>query len=220
MRPRPRRGTERIGLHAPAALEFGRFRRHFPSTAMKEPTTPLPPLWRQLTWWALAFPVVMIVAMARHDVYLLNWIYVLSGALWTGADLFMGFILGPVLRALDLRSRTALIAYLVPRTLLYFPMVSLTAGTAGWFLADWFGYTTSASPMFLLVVISLALVAVMTVMGLVFLLPNSVRIWMELRRPEPDRERIVRINRINIWLAGTQGVLQIAIILVMAKYVS
>ncbi len=187
---------------------------------MTEPTTPLLPLWRQLTWWALAFPVVMIVAIARHDVYLLNWVHVLSGSLWTGADLFMGFILGPVLRALDMRSRTALIAYLVPRTLLYFPMVSITAGTAGWFLVNWFDYTTSASPMYQLVVISLALVAVMTVMGLGFLLPNSLRIWNELRRPEPDRERIVRINRINIWLAGTQGVLQVAIILVMAKYVS
>jgi uncharacterized membrane protein len=178
------------------------------------------PLWRQLSWWALAFPVVMIVAIARHNIYLLNWIHVLSGSLWTGADLFMGFILGPVLRLLDPRSRTALIAYLVPRTLLYFPMVSLTAGTTGWFLVDWFGYTTPASPAYPLVIVSLALVAVMTVMGLGFLLPNSLRIWKELRQSTPDRERIVRINRINIWLAGSQGVLQVAIILVMAKYVS
>jgi len=183
-------------------------------------TSPLLPLWRQLTWWTLAFPLVMIVAVARHDVFLLNWIHVLSGALWTGADLFMGFILGPVLRMLDMRARTALIAYLVPRTLLYFPMVSLTAGTAGWFLVDWFGFTNSASPMFHLTVMSLVMVAVMTVMGLGFLLPNSLRIWSELRRPEPDRERIVRINGINIWLAGTQGLLQIAIIIVMAKFVT
>ena len=46
---------------------------------------PLRPLWRQLTWWTLAFPVVMIVAIARHDTFLLNWIHLLSGALWTGA---------------------------------------------------------------------------------------------------------------------------------------
>ena len=187
--------------------------------SISEPTKAVRPLWRQLTWWSVAFPVVMIFAIAQRDVYLLNWIHVLSGALWTGADLFMGFILGPVLRALDIRSRTALIAYLVPRTLLYFPMVALTAGTAGWFLADWFGYTTPGSPMFGMVVLSLTLVGAMTVMGIGFLLPNSLRIWTELRRPEPNRERIVRINRINIWLAGTQGVLQIAIILVMAKYV-
>ncbi len=193
---------------------------HFMASPLTAATPSVRPLWRQLTWWTLAFPLVMIVAIARHDVYLLNWIHVLSGALWTGADLFMGFILGPVLRKLDMRARTALIAYLVPRTLLYFPMVSLTAGTTGWFLVDWFGFTTSASPMYHLVLISLALVAVMTVMGLGFLLPNSLRIWRELRRPEPNRDRIVRINRINIWLAGMQGLLQIAIILVMAKYVS
>jgi uncharacterized membrane protein len=183
-------------------------------------TKPARPLLHQLTWWTLAFPVVMIVAIARHDVFLLNWIHVLSGALWTGADLFMGFLLGPVLRRLDMPARTALIAYLVPRTLLYFPMVSLTAGTSGWFLVDWLGYTLSESPMYRLTLISLVLVAVMTVQGLGFLLPNSLRIWSELRRPEPDRERIVRINGINIWLAGMQGVLQIATIFVMAQYVS
>jgi hypothetical protein len=99
-------------------------------------------------------------------------------------------------------------------------MVSLTAGTTGWFLADWLGFITSAGSVYYLVLLSLVLVAVMTVMGLGFLLPNSLRIWKELRRPEPDRERIVRINRINLWLAGTQGLLQIAIIFVMAKYVS
>src|SRR3974390_1353275 len=176
-------------------------------------TKPLRPLWHQLTWWTLAFPVVMIVAIARHDIFLLNWIHVLSGALWTGADLFMGFILGPVLRSMDIASRTALIAYLVPRTLLYFPIVSLTAGTTGWFLVDWFGFVDPENSMYHLFVVSLALVSVMSILGLGFLLPNSVRIWLELCRPEPDRTRIVRINRINIWLAGTQGVLQIVIIL-------
>jgi len=130
------------------------------------------------------------------------------------------FILGPVLRRLDMQARTAVIAYLVPRTLLDFPMVSLTAGTAGWFLADWLGFAEPASPMFYLTLISLTLVAVMTIIGLGFLLPNSLRIWRELRQSEPDRERIVRINKINIWLAGTQGLLQIVIIVVMAKYVS
>jgi hypothetical protein len=74
--------------------------------------------------------------------------------------------------------------------------------------------------MYRLTLISLVLVAVMTVQGLGFLLPNSLRIWSELRRSEPDRERIVRINAINIWLAAMQGVLQIATIFVMAKYVS
>ncbi len=186
---------------------------------MNEQTTSVPALWRQLTWWSLAIPMVMIVALAQHNLYLLNWIHVLSGVLWTGADLFMGFILGPVLRALDIRSRTAVISYLVPRTLLYFPMVSLTTGTSGWFLANWLGFTAAASPSHYLVIIALVLVTSMTILGMGFLLPNSLRIWVELRRPEPDRDRIVWINRINIRLSGAQGILQIAIILVMARFV-
>lgn len=178
----------------------------------------MPPLWRQLTWWTLAFPLVMIIAMAIQSVYLLNWVHVLSGVLWTGADLFMGFIIGPVLRALDLRTRTAVIAYLVPRTLLYFPIVALTAGTAGWTLATWLGFMDPDSPMYSWSLVSLGLVLIMTVIGLAVLLPNNVRIWMELRRPSPDRERISRINRVNIWLTGAQGVMQVLMILIMAHF--
>lgn len=181
--------------------------------------TLMKPLSRQLTWWALAFPIVMVVALVRHDLYLLNLIHVLSGALWTGADLFMGFVLGPVLRVLEIRVRTAVIAYLVPRTLLYFPMVALTTGTAGWFLANWLGFLSSANSRYEWIIAALVLVAVMTVLGLGFLLPNSLRIWFELRKAAPDLERIVRINRINIWLSGSQGVMQIAIIAVMARLV-
>src|SRR3954471_3561152 len=90
---------------------------------------PMEPLWRQLTWWVLLFPGAMLVAMAVDSVYLLNWVHVLSGVLWTGADLFMGFIVGPVLRSLDVPSRTRVVAFLTPRTLLYFPAVAVTAGT-------------------------------------------------------------------------------------------
>jgi uncharacterized membrane protein len=177
------------------------------------------PLWRQMTWWTLAFPGVMLVAIAQHNVSLLNWIHVLAGALWTGADLFMGFILGPVFRRLEISARTAVVGFLVPRTLLYFPMVSLTAATAGWYLASWLGFTNPENPLHSEILVALALVTVMAVVGLGFLLPNSLRIWFELRRAEPDRQRIVRLNRINIWLAGGQGVMQVAMFVVMARLV-
>ncbi|MHB8151916.1 MAG: hypothetical protein ACYDGW_10175 [Vulcanimicrobiaceae bacterium] len=189
------------------------------ATAEVQPLFSPLPLHRQLMWWTVAFPVVMIVALVERSFYLLNWIHVLSGALWTGADLFMGFVLGPVLRSLDMRARTAVIAYLVPRTLLYFPMVSLTTGTAGWLLASWLGFLVPGHAQFSWAIAALALVTVMTIQGLGVMLPNSLRIWSELRRPEPDRERIVRLNRTNIVLAGVQGVMQVVIIVVMAHFV-
>src|SRR5258708_12366343 len=100
--------------------------------------------------------------MALDSLYLLNWVHVLSGVLWTGADLFMGFILGPVLRSLQPQVRTAVIAYLTPRTLLYFPVVSLTAGTAGWALAARLGYNTPFPPSSSFAILSLALVLLLT----------------------------------------------------------
>ena len=177
------------------------------------------PLVRQLTWWALAFPATLLTALAAHSLYLLNWIHVLSGALWPGADLFMGFLLGPVLRRLEPSARTAVIAYLVPRTLLFFPMISLTAGTAGWFLAVKLGFMAVGSPLRPWVIIALAMVLVMTLIGLGILLPNSFRIWREITHPIPNRERIVRLNGINLRLAGLQGLMQVTIILVMAHFV-
>jgi hypothetical protein len=173
------------------------------------------PLVRQLTWWTLIFPAIMIVALARHDLRLLNWIHVLSGVLWTGADIFMGFILGPVLRQLAVPARTAVIAYLVPRTLLYFPAISLTTSTAGWYLASWLGLASSGNAQFPWVIAALVLITLMTILGLGLLLPNSLRIWLELQKPEPNRDLIVGLNRYNIIIAGSQGVMQVAIIVVM-----
>ena len=64
---------------------------------------------RSLALAALAI-AVMIAAINGDSIWFLNFIHVLAGILWTGIDLFMGLIVGPVLRRLDLRARRALIA--------------------------------------------------------------------------------------------------------------
>lgn len=46
-------------------------------------------------------------------------------------------------------------------------------------------------------------------------MPNSLRIFIELAKPT-DRAKIARLNGINVRIAGVQGVMQIAIILIMA----
>ncbi len=177
------------------------------------------PLARQLTWWSLAFPVVLIVALATANFALLNWIHVLSGTLWTGADIFMGFMLGPVMRRLAPPQRGAVIAYLVPRTLLYFPAVSFTTSIGGWCLAAKLGYLMPSAPQFAWAVAALVIVTLLTIQGLGVFLPNSIRMWLELRKPEPNRDLIGRLARINFTLAGVQGMLQVAIIVVMSRFV-
>jgi hypothetical protein len=174
------------------------------------------PLVRQLTWWVLAFPAAMVVALATRDLYLLDFTHVMAGALWTGTDIFMGFFVGPILRRLTPEQRKAVIGWLVPRTLLYLPVLAVTTGTAGWYMANWLDMLAPSSPDRPWVIGALVIIAILTVQGLGILLPNSLRTYRELHRPVPDLERVFRLNRRNNSLAGVQGVFQVLIILVMA----
>jgi hypothetical protein len=183
------------------------------------PALTAPPLWKQMTWWVLILPIVLFVALAINSNYLLNYTHVLAGALWTGADLFLGFIIGPVMRQLSPEHRRAVVRYLVPKTLLYMPVVSFTTGTAGWFLANRFGFLIEGHPNRPWIFVALTIVTILTIQGLGILLPNNIRIYRELQKAQPNLSRIFRLNRINIVTSGIQGVMQVAIILVMARLV-
>ena len=69
------------------------------------------------------------------NLWLLNFVHVFSSLLWTGIDLFMGFVLGPILKRVDLPVRREIVRRLTPRTLFLMPTVSIISGTTGWFLA-------------------------------------------------------------------------------------
>jgi hypothetical protein len=176
------------------------------------------PLRRQITWWVLVLPAAMIVALATGNLDLLDYTHVLSGALWTGADLLLGFIIGPVIRRLTPEQRKAVVQYLTPRTLLYMPVVALTTGTAGWYLANRLGFWP-ASPDRDWIIAALVVTTILAVQGLGVILPNNVRILRELQREEPNTDRISRLNRTNLVLAGVQGALQVLIIFIMAHLV-
>jgi len=53
--------------------------------------------WHHLGYAVVALGV-MAVAIASHDHWFLNFVHVICGVLWTGIDLFMGFVIGPILR--------------------------------------------------------------------------------------------------------------------------
>src|SRR3974390_54018 len=126
--------------------------------------------WRYL-WLALAGIAVMVAAVMIGNLWFLDFVHVLSSLLWTGIDLFMGFVLGPILRRMDLSVRREVARRLTPRTLFLMPTVSIISGTTGWFLAVKLGYTALSWPSFGWVAAALFLVALMTIQGLGFLTP-------------------------------------------------
>ncbi|MGZ3292110.1 MAG: hypothetical protein ACXU9D_02405 [Xanthobacteraceae bacterium] len=149
---------------------------------------------------------------------MLNFVHVMCGGLWTGIDLFMGFVIGPILRRLPLEARRAVIAALVPRTLFLMPTLSIITATSGWFLAERTGFLDLNYPEFWWVVASLVIVAVLTVQGLGYLLPANLRIYFELQKPTPDLAIVARWMRVYFGVVASQGAMQIAIIVVMARF--
>jgi hypothetical protein len=57
-----------------------------------------------------------------------DWVHVTFGTLWTGIDLFVGFVVGPVLRTLPVATRRAVLNGLIPRTLMLMPKRFLLKG--------------------------------------------------------------------------------------------
>jgi uncharacterized membrane protein len=173
--------------------------------------------WSYL-WYAVAAIAAMIAAVVVRNLWLLNFIHVFSSLLWTGIDLFMGFVLGPILRSVDLPIRREIAKRLTPRTLFMMPALSIISGTTGWFLAVELGYTAVAWPAYGWIVAALALITLMTIQGLGFLTPVNVLVCLELQKENPDLKKISRWMRWYFFAVACQGVMQIAIIVVMTHF--
>ncbi len=174
---------------------------------------------RNLFWVALAF-FVLVAAIAADDRWVLNFLHVMCGVMWTGIDLFMGFVIGPIMRRLPPEARRAMILRLMPKTLFLLPTLAILTGTAGWFHARQLGFLALPWPQYGWVLAALVIVAVLTVQGLGVLLPTNLLVYWEMRRPAPDLARIGRLMRRYVYAVALQGLLQVAIIVVMAKFVT
>jgi uncharacterized membrane protein len=170
--------------------------------------------------YALVALGVMVAAIVSHDRWFLNFVHVMCGVMWTGIDLFMGFIVGPILRRIDVAARREVIVRLVPRTLFLMPTLAIITGTSGWYLAKDLGYLDLPWPQFGWVAAALALVTLMTIQGTGYLLPTNLRVCLELRKPAPDGDKIGRMMKSFFFAVACQGTMQVVTIVIMARFVS
>lgn len=172
--------------------------------------------------WYLVAAVLSLAAMTAailgSSLWLLDFVHVMAGVLWTGIDLFMGFVVGPVLRRASVDTRRAMIAGIIPRTLVLMPTLSVITSTSGWFLAVRMGYLDLGYPQFFWVIAALAIVTVLTVQGLGYLLPTNLRLYFEIRKAAADHNKISRWMRAYVRVVAVQGCMQVAIIVVMARF--
>jgi hypothetical protein len=178
---------------------------------------PAPIDWSNLYWVAGAL-VATIGVIASGNLWALNFLHVAAGLLWTGIDLFMGFVIGPALRRTPFEVRRAVMTQLTPRTMFLLPTISVITGTTGWYLARDLGYLATPYPAYWWVVASLVVITVLTIQGLGILLPTQIRVYLELSKHEPDRERIARMSASYFYIIAIQGLMQVAIIAIMARF--
>jgi uncharacterized membrane protein len=175
--------------------------------------------WHYL-WYAAAAILVMIAAIMSHERWFLNFVHVICGVMWTGIDLFMGFIVGPILKRIDIAARREIIVRLVPKTLFLMPTLAIITGTSGWYLAKDLGYLDLGWPEYGWVAAALALVVLMTIQGTGYLLPTNLRVCFELRKANPDIPKINRMMSGFFFAVACQGTMQVMTIVIMAKFVS
>jgi hypothetical protein len=173
--------------------------------------------WRY-SWIFVAGIALLIYALNSPSNWLLNWVHVFFGLAWTGIDLFMGFILGPILRRLEPDLRRIISTELSARFFFIFPMISTVTPTAGWELARRLGYLDLPYPQYWWIVATLVIVSILAFQGICLLMPLNLRTLWEMRKPEPDMHLIGRLMRAYLAISGIQGVLQLAIIVVMTRY--
>jgi len=190
------------------------------ATAAATAVQPVPLIRLRYLWYVAAALAVMVAAIVVGNLWFLNWVHVMSGVLWTGIDLFMGFVIGPILRRVDVPVRKAILTRLTPVTLFLLPTLSIVTGTAGWFLAVDLGLTRLPWPQFDWIAAALVLVALMTIQGIGYLLPTSLRICLELQKQQPDGAWIGRTMSRFYYVVASQGAMQVAIIVVMARLVT
>ena len=160
----------------------------------------------------------LIIAIATANFILLNYVHIFTSILWTGTDIFMAFLLGPVLRKVSLSTRKELISWLMPKMVFYMPTVASVTTTAGYFLALKMDLITTQAPIAYWLIAVLIIVAAMLIQGLGLLLPTNLRVYYELRKPDPDMTKIQRLMRIYVKVVAIQAIFQFIIIFIMVHF--
>lgn len=90
---------------------------------------------------AVVVPVgALAYALTLGDLRTLFYVHVMAGVLWTGVDVFMGAILGPVLGGLDPEEKASVFARFTPKMTFSMPVMATVTITGGIELAKALGY--------------------------------------------------------------------------------
>ena len=161
--------------------------------------------------------VGLVVTIATNRLWAIDFFHVVGGGMWTAIDLFLGFVIGPILGRLSIPARMELTTRLMPKMVLIMPTLVVCTLAAGWQLARREGYLLASYADHGWVVASFVVVSVMAVVALGVLEPANIAVLAELKKPRPDGAVIGRLMHRFVVSAGVTGAMQVATLVIMTR---
>ena len=161
--------------------------------------------------------VVLVAVIAINETWSLTFMHVVAGAAWTIIDLFLGFVLGPIMGSLSMPARVEFTTKLMPKMVLIMPTVVTVTLAAGWQLSTHLGTNLTSYDLHGWIVASFIVVGAMAVIALGLLEPANIAVLTELKKPQPNPEVIEKLMKRFIYTAGATGLMQVATLIIMTK---
>jgi hypothetical protein len=159
----------------------------------------------------------LVIAIASNQLWALTFFHVVGGGLWTGVDLFVGLLLGPIIGRMSVPARIEFTTRFMPKMLLLMPTLVTMTLASGWQLARHVGNLSSSSPNHAWLVASFIIVGVMATIAIGILEPANLAVLFELKKPAPDGELIGRLMKRFVYTAGITGAMQVATLIIMTR---
>ena len=161
--------------------------------------------------------ILVTLAIAGNWQWALVFCHVAGGGLWTGIDLFVGLVLGPILGHLSIPARAEFAAKFMPKMVIIMPTVVMMTLATGFQIARKMGNLYAKSPNHPWLIASFCVVGVMAVIALGILEPANIAVLFEMNKPVPNGELIGRLMKRFIYTAGITGIMQIATLIIMTR---
>ncbi|HLF72205.1 MAG TPA: hypothetical protein VI759_08660 [Dehalococcoidia bacterium] len=159
----------------------------------------------------------LTVAIAVNKLWALEFFHVVGGGLWTGIDLFVGLIIGPILGRLSTQARIEFLTRFMPKMVLIMPTLVIMTLASGWQLARYTGDIAASYPEHWWITASFMVVGVMSVIAIAILEPANIAVLFELKKPRPNGELMAKLTRRFIYTAGITGIMQLATLIIMVR---
>src|SRR5688572_17663193 len=150
----------------------------------------------------------LVAAIVSEELWALEFAHVVAGGLWTGIDLFVGLIIGPILGRLSPQGRVEFSTRFMPKMVLLMPTLVAITLVSGWSVAYPDHWWLTAS---------FIVVGIMSVIALGFLEPANLAVLFELKKPQPNPDLIGRLMRRFVYASGITGIMQLATLIIMTR---